>query len=161
MFISPQRPGKIFPLTWPWKFLTFPETEWGSYLQRFWVWRVPESLGWPKKCKKSKFDQITWLFILMSILKENLKSKPKNFRLEKGLFFGVTLIQAVKKSTTSLSRAEINEEVEKVPPPHVFSFGKRPRSLRVREVAKKFIFFNLQITEVFYRRKGRGGGLGS
>ena len=31
----------------------------------------------------------------MSVQEENFKSKPKNFRLEKCLLFGVTLIQAV------------------------------------------------------------------
>ena len=65
-------------------------------------WRLPESLGWPKKCKTSKFYRITWLFILiktsnqkilgvkkfiylprMSIRKENLKSKLKKLGMNK------------------------------------------------------------------------------
>ena len=39
---------------------------------------------------------------MISIQKENLKSKPKKFLLEKGLFFWVTLIQAVVSKTLRL-----------------------------------------------------------
>ena len=38
----------------------------------------------------------------ISIQKENLRSKPKKIRLEKGLLFGVTLIQAVESKTLRL-----------------------------------------------------------
>ena len=87
------------------------------------AWRVPEFLGWPKT---SEYDQITWLYVLIktlnkkcqgkkliykpriSIQKENLKSKPKKNRLEKGLFFGPSW------------------------PPPPFSFVKYPRPLRVK-----------------------------
>ena len=54
------------------------------------AWRVPKSLGWPKT---SKYDQITWLYILIKFNRwikywESLKSEPKKNRLEKGLLFG-------------------------------------------------------------------------
>ena len=38
----------------------------------------------------------------ISIQTENFKSKPETFRLEKGLFFGVSLIQAVVAKTLRL-----------------------------------------------------------
>ena len=86
----------------------------------------------------------------ISIQKENFKSKVKKFRLEKGLFFWVTLIQAVvaktlrlfykvffclqilvpqKISLFPLLRAEINGGAV-MPPPPSFSFVKYPRPLR-------------------------------
>ena len=80
------------------------------------LWRVPECLGWPKTGEN---DQITRLYVLIKTLnqkmsggkkfiyqpriqKENFKSKPKKIRLEEGLFFWVTLIQAVVSKTLRL-----------------------------------------------------------
>ena len=76
-------------------------------------WRLPESLGWPKKFKNIKiWPNIVTLqlhtnkkFIFkprILIQKENLKSKPKKFWLEKGLFFfNDVLINLVQTLHTS------------------------------------------------------------
>ena len=73
------------------------------------AWRLPKSPGWQKKVQKHDFSNIRPLKMSgekkfmykprMSIQKENLKSKPRQNWLEKGLFFGVTLIQAVVSKT--------------------------------------------------------------
>ena len=93
--------------------LTYPENSWlflkcsRSYLQRFWVdkfpWRVPKSLGCPKT---SKYDQITWLYVLIKTLNQKISGEKslyisqwkwfkkkiwnqsqKNFGLKKAYFF--------------------------------------------------------------------------
>ena len=143
------------------------------------AWRVPECLGWPKT---AEYDQITRLYVLIKTLnqkmsggkkfiyqpriwiqKENLKSKPKKIWLEKGLFFWVTLIQAVvqnaqtllqniflftkyqyleKISLFLLLRAEKTGGFIKAPPPS-FSFVKYPRPLRVKGFMTCLLMFNV------------------
>ena len=85
------------------------------------AWRVPESLGWPTKCKNVKIWPNNMTFRTdkdlktknfrgkkVCILAKDIDSKrkfeikAKKFRLEKGLFFWDTLIQAVVSKTLRL-----------------------------------------------------------
>ena len=86
---------------------------------------------------------------MISIQKENLKSKPTKFRLEKGLYFWVNLVQAVMSKTldsftkyysvykilvpitTSRDKRRGNNAPPPPPSPS-FSFVKYPRPLRVK-----------------------------
>ena len=60
------------------------------------IWPNNTTLRTDKDLKsKNVRGEKVYLLAKESIQKENFKSKPKKNQLEKGLFFGVTLIQAV------------------------------------------------------------------
>ena len=89
------------------------------------AWRVPESLGWPKKFKNVKIwpnnmtlctdktlksKNLIFLYISQGYrFKKKIWNQSKKYQLEKNLFFWVTLIQAVVSKRLAISYSELSQ----------------------------------------------------